>query len=472
MVLGQFLLLVFIMLWLRSQYKQSEFELQKDLGRVFTESTQELQDTILKARFINPLIESQNTSRPRMMTMEYQVMTQSDTVRTMNVDNNTTMLQPMLFEVADSSGVYDTQLKRTYSVTDSSSEMLADVVTIFFDEIRQENDTTFKLFIFNHSEDSVLKRILNEKLKNWDLNIEHMVEYEPTRFQPVNNFTFNSDVFGNTFQVRYAGMEREIWLRILPQILFSLLLFLIIGSAFYLLYRNLKTQVQLYAQQSQFVANVSHELRTPISTVKVALESIQSYAGSRDENLAREYLGMANAELNRLENLVSGVLQNSLLEGGGLKLNCNNHDLPECVRKSIFAFQSTNQGSNETIEFITGEKFICSFDELHVQGVILNLLDNARKYGGSQVKVDISTKGNGSKYILSVCDNGPGIPDEYKDKIFDRFFRIPTGDVHDVKGYGLGLTYCLQVMRLHGGDLKLADHPNGGTCFLLEFPVQ
>jgi signal transduction histidine kinase len=470
MVIGQLLLLAFIVLWLRSQYKQTEFELDKDLERAFSESTKELQDTILKTRFVDPLIESRSTGQSRTMTMQYEFRTQTDTFLGLNVDEHPTILQPITYAVEDSSGHVETRLHRTFSVEDSSSDILADVVTIFFDEIKQEGDTAFKLYLFDDKGDSTLHKILREKLEESNLKVDHIIEYKREKFQPVNHFTFNSEVFGNNFQVQYDGFRKVIWLRILPQILFSVLLFRTIGAAFYFLYRNLQTQMQLYSQQSQFVANVSHELRTPISTVKVAFESIKSHAGSRDENLAREYMSMASSELDRLENIVSDVLQNSLMEGGALKLNRENNDLTECVRHSMMVFKSSHESNVVIVELKTDEEVRCSFDEIHVQGIILNLLDNARKYGGSRIIIDISMNELSQSIILSIQDNGPGIPEEYKDKIFERFFRVPTGDVHDVKGYGLGLTYCRQVMRLHGGDLNLTSNSPGSTTFQLEFP--
>ena len=148
MVFGQLLLLVFISLWLRSQYKQSSFELERDLGQVFFESTKQLQDSILKARFVEPLIESRSSHEPGKMTMEYEVLaTSSDTLLRVNVSDDNALLQPIRYSNDDSLGRTETHIQRTYTVKDSSADMLADVVTIFFDEMKQEGDTVFKIFI-------------------------------------------------------------------------------------------------------------------------------------------------------------------------------------------------------------------------------------------------------------------------------------------------------------------------------------
>ncbi len=116
------------------------------------------------------------------------------------------------------------------------------------------------------------------------------------------------------------------------------------------------------------------------------------------------------------------------------------------------------------------EELIVDCDELYIQGVIINLLDNALKYGGSPPEIEVKISVEKEQCKLAVIDNGQGIPEEYHKKVFDRFFRVPTGDTHNVKGYGLGLSFAEEVMNQHGGSIDLDKHSDGGCIFTLRFP--
>ena len=117
----------------------------------------------------------------------------------------------------------------------------------------------------------------------------------------------------------------------------------------------------------------------------------------------------------------------------------------------------------------TGEQFISNLDRLHTQGVLINLIDNSIKYGVKPVEIKISLTEKDNCIQLSVTDNGPGIPEEYRERVFDKFFRVPTGNKHNTKGYGLGLSYAAQVMQQHMGSIRLANVPEGGCSFTLTF---
>ena len=115
---------------------------------------------------------------------------------------------------------------------------------------------------------------------------------------------------------------------------------------------------------------------------------------------------------------------------------------------------------------------IIPIDDLFVQGVLINLIDNAIKYGGNPPEIDINVSMVKSRYSLSVSDNGEGIPKEYQQKVFERFFRVPANDRHNVKGYGLGLSFASEVMKQHEGSIELKNNPTGGCIFTIGFPKQ
>jgi len=116
-----------------------------------------------------------------------------------------------------------------------------------------------------------------------------------------------------------------------------------------------------------------------------------------------------------------------------------------------------------------GNNFLIPVDKLHTQGVLINLIDNSLKYGASPVNISINLAENNGAVQLTLCDNGPGIPEEYREKVFEKFFRVPTGNRHNTKGYGLGLSYAAQVMRLQNGAINVNNIAEGGCMFTLTF---
>jgi two-component system phosphate regulon sensor histidine kinase PhoR len=215
---------------------------------------------------------------------------------------------------------------------------------------------------------------------------------------------------------------------------------------------------------------MSHELKTPIATVKVALEALNNYNFIEDKKRSREYLGMATTEMDRLELLATRVLNTSLLESGKISLQRESYDLKKLVEEVLLAMQPRIDKQQATVSFHpTGNGFVIPIDRLHMQGVLVNLIDNSLKYGVAPVHIDIKLNEHNGAVQLALSDNGPGIPEEYREKVFEKFFRVPSGNRHDTKGYGLGLSYAAQVMRQHNGSINVNNALQGGCVFTLSF---
>lgn len=257
------------------------------------------------------------------------------------------------------------------------------------------------------------------------------------------------------------------------QILFSLILLSIVGFAFRSIWINLKREKALSNLRNDFISNITHELKTPISTVNVALEAIQSFDVSQDPQKTKEYLAISRSELNRLGMLVDKTLNISLFEQGKYryeKTAFNLRDLIEEILKTLsIQFDKNNTQTNLTI---TGDDFDIVADKTHLTNVIHNLIENAMKYGERPCKIDIHLSNEGEALKLKITDNGPGIPEEYRHKIFDKFFRVPSGDKHNVKGHGLGLSYVKQVIQSHGGSIALAESSSKGSSFVIQLNQQ
>ena len=256
---------------------------------------------------------------------------------------------------------------------------------------------------------------------------------------------------------------------ILPQIIFALVLFFITGFAFIFTYRGYVKQVKLNLLRADFINNITHELKIPVATAKAALEALRSFGIKADVNTTEEYLEMVSKEMNRLDSLTTRVLEHAKMEKRqSLKLQeVNLNDFLEGIVKS-----SNLLNNKATITFDGNkDKINATIDNVYIEGVIKNLIDNSIKYGGDDVSIKLNLWQNKGHAFISVKDNGPGIPKEFINKVFDKFFRVPKGDTHNVKGYGLGLSFVQLIMKQHNGTIKVENLKEGGCKFTLKFPV-
>lgn len=258
--------------------------------------------------------------------------------------------------------------------------------------------------------------------------------------------------------------------RIGAAILFSLFLVGFTILSFALLYRNLLRQRRLGEIKNEFISNITHELKTPIATVSVAIEALRSFSASLDPQKTKEYLDISANELQRLSLLVDKVLKLSMFEKKEIELRyetLNMRQLADEVTSSMrLQFEKRKAAVNIQSHSDTG----LEGDRLHLVSVLFNLLDNALKYTNDNPKIDVSIKGDDTSLQLMIADNGIGIPQEYHHRVFEKFFRVPHGNLHNAKGYGLGLSYVAHVIEQHKGTIKVESNEGGGTRFMITLP--
>jgi two-component system, OmpR family, phosphate regulon sensor histidine kinase PhoR len=264
--------------------------------------------------------------------------------------------------------------------------------------------------------------------------------------------------------------------KLLPYVLFSVFLFSLTSVAFGLIFNNLKQQQRLDRQKSEFISNVTHELKTPLTTVGVALEALHDFEVLRHPEKTREYLHISKQELNRLHLLVEKVLRLSMFEQHALELKLEKHNLTDTVQQvvSAMSLQAAQLGATIQVVHTPGACWV-SGDPLHLSGVVYNLLDNALKYRRGMPEVVVSLEhelSQGRAVIqLRVTDNGIGIAPEYQTQVFEKFFRVPSNNTHNVKGHGLGLSYVAHVVQAHGGHIRVESLPEVGSTFIVEIPA-
>jgi len=253
-------------------------------------------------------------------------------------------------------------------------------------------------------------------------------------------------------------------------ILFSIVLLGITLLSFILLYRNLERQRRLSAVKNEFISNITHELKTPIATVAVAIEALKNFNAIDDPAKTREYLNISSNELQRLGLLVDKVLKLSLFETQAIQLKMESIDLKQLAEDVVSSLRLQIDKNHASVFVRSTGDTVISGDRLHLQSVVFNLLDNAFKYSKTDPIINITLDGGENEVVMEVRDNGMGIPPEYTSKVFEKFFRVPHGDTHNAKGYGLGLSYAAHVVEKHKGTITLESEPGRGSKFIVTLP--
>ena len=236
--------------------------------------------------------------------------------------------------------------------------------------------------------------------------------------------------------------------------------------------RTILLQKQNSVIKNDFINNMTHELKTPISTISLACEALSDPELAKVETIKNRYLNIINTENKRLGLLVEEVLQSAVLDKGDFKLKREEGDLHALLKEVIEKYQIQLKERGGKVELhLNATDHIFEFDRNHLTNVIYNLLDNAVKYSKNAPRITISTKQTGETILLSVQDEGIGISSDNLKKIFDRLYRVPTGNVHNVKGFGLGLSYVKIITERHGGTVSVESQLEKGSTFYIELPL-
>lgn len=273
-----------------------------------------------------------------------------------------------------------------------------------------------------------------------------------------------------TYKLELGDKVPYLLKQISPQLLFAVFLLTVTILSFLMLYRNLVAQRKLAGIKNDFISNITHELKTPIATVSVAIEALKNFNAMSDPQRTKEYLDISQNELQRLSLLVDKVLKLSMFENKAIDLKPEPIDLKSLVEEVGNSMRLQLEKYNAQLSIDAEGDTTLRGDKLHLTSVIFNLLDNALKYSKANPSIRIEMKGTAQELELVMIDNGIGIAPEYRERIFEKFFRIPNGDTHNAKGYGLGLSYVAHVVHKHNGTIVVESQPGIGSRFILKFP--
>ena len=338
------------------------------------------------------------------------------------------------------------------------------------------NDTTLdslKIRLTKALKERDMYSAFDLKISNLPDEESRTKEFYKQRFEDSKSKPIVVDQSENLYlEVDYVNPNGYLLKKISWQLIFSLILVSALIGTFLALLSTVRKQNRLAKMRKAFVNNMTHELKTPVSTVMAAVESIQRFGAQDDKERMNRYLAVSRQELEHLSNMIERVLQVDVAETNGVQLEKSwfnlNQLIDECTENAkIFAKKKV-----EIVKSSSGTDFNFLADQAHIKNVISNLLDNAIKYAGDEVHIKIDLQEKDKSFILSISDNGIGIPKTYQKGVFDLFFRVPSGDIHNVKGFGLGLAYVKQIIQQHQGTIDLSSEESVGSTFVIELPKE
>jgi two-component system phosphate regulon sensor histidine kinase PhoR len=250
----------------------------------------------------------------------------------------------------------------------------------------------------------------------------------------------------------------------------SVLLLVLTSGCFVLVLHTMVAQRKLAEAKNDFINNMTHELKTPLTTVAAAVETLERFGLQADPEKVKMYFRISQMELRRLADLVDKVLTIASKERQALVLHPEPVHPAELVQAAVHRHQLQG-GKPVHFEVDVAPTDVVQADRLHLDGVINNLIDNALKYSKAHVTIALRSRRTAGGWQLTVQDDGIGIASSYQAAVFDRFFRVPTGNLHAVKGFGLGLYYVRQVVERHGGRISVRSEPGRGSAFTLWLPA-
>lgn len=231
-------------------------------------------------------------------------------------------------------------------------------------------------------------------------------------------------------------------------------------------------QKRLSEIQKDFINNMTHEFKTPIATIAISSEVLKNPGISKEPDRLLKYATVIENESNRLKQQVERVLQMAQLDEKKIELHTERFDVNDLLKEAVQNCALALPGNRGNIELkLNGAQHTIVGDKLHLTNVINNLIDNAVKYNSNEPQIVVRTYNKKNMFCIEVEDNGMGIAPENHNKIFERFYRVPTGNVHNVKGFGLGLNYVKLIVKAHKGSITLDSTLGKGTIFKIFLPV-
>ncbi len=367
--------------------------------------------------------------------------------------------------------------------TDSiTKDVLSDSIKAYFEKLSEPVEWFSSKIMLSISEDELslakIDSLFELELKRKNISIDYGLSYvgpfnksqelrsdiiENAKLQTVSTSPFFID--RSSLTIHFSSIMATVLKKNIFGILLSFILVsAVIGCLLYLL-GIIRHQKQLAEVKNDLISNITHEFKTPIATIGAAMEGIQAFNSENDSAKNLRYARISSEQVEKLNGMVEKLLETATLDSEDLSLQFETIDLVELLRKAatkeVFALK------NKAIQFeASEEEIIAQVDIFHFENAINNCIDNAIKYGGDEISVAI--KNDKNIIEISISDTGTSLSEAHKKQIFEKFYRVPKGNTHDVKGFGIGLYYSKKIIEKHQGTIELET--NGHTTFKIYLP--
>lgn len=451
-------LTLFLMYFLASEYSREKARLEREVGYMFMNAVKSVEGD-----FFNKLLFAGDSVPKLNINLSSEIL-QKDSTKIITLVGSPTIKK----------NIKSTTIKIENKTTAQHevNGVLSMIVDMNVDTIKQRIHDACVDSVSTSRKDYVplIKIAFDNSLKAANLNLN----YEILNDSVVNTKDSNlmvasySDIkTQNKIFVKMGNNTYYILSNIWGSIVLSLGLLCLILITFYTINAQWKEQQLLYNQKNDFIQNMTHELKTPVSTMSVALEAIANFDAAHDAQKRKEYIAIARNEASKIALLVDKVLSLSVLEESAHSITLQTIQLDNLLKAIIN--ESSSASPLITINYTNKFKdTMIKADKEWMHIVVQNILDNAVKYHhGSDCVINISIDKSSNEYIdVAIQDNNQPIPNDTKDKVFEKFFREPHGNVHNVKGHGLGLYYAKRMMEMMSGKVILTTQENGNTFVL------
>jgi signal transduction histidine kinase len=323
-----------------------------------------------------------------------------------------------------------------------------------------------------------LEKELKSNLEKIDIDIKFKIFTESQK----NNL--DNTIYSDTISPKYSwfktnkkiglllsGVRWQTFLKMKYTITLIVIFLLLVLTTIAIMSAAIKKNIAILELKKNFTNSMTHELKTPLSTIAVAIESLEKYNGVDDKELTKEYLGIMKLETNRLIEMVNSILVHSKLNESEVVLKIETINANQLFLNCIDLMKPKLDNSKGVIS-IDCKEIEFEGDAYHLTNIFMNLIDNALKYSNKQPIITINCAVVQNMLHVNFTDNGIGISPKYKERIFEAYFRINEDDLYIQKGFGLGLSYVKEIIALHMGSIELMDALSQGTCFLIKLPLQ
>jgi two-component system, OmpR family, phosphate regulon sensor histidine kinase PhoR len=329
-----------------------------------------------------------------------------------------------------------------------------------------------------HKIDSLFKYYM----KFYNFYIDYTFEVVKPKVKSNNETGFSNHIFNRPLQnlagnngvelkLIFPDKKQFIMAEMGTLFITSVILILVVFVLFWRTILSLLKEKKIWEHTTDFLNNMTHEFKTPLTNIALASKMLMKDSTNKQPDKIKHYSEIILEENEKLNLQIEQVLSMTALERGEIPLQKMELDFHQLINDTLkcIGIQIENQQGNIKLNLLA-EIFVILGDKTHLTNALCNLIDNAIKYAKEKPDITIYTYNRGKFLVMEVSDNGIGIEKKYQKKVFDKFFRIPTGDIHNVKGFGLGLAYVKKIVEIHQGIIEIKSEPNKGTIFTISLP--